>query len=359
MLHAVIMAGGSGTRFWPKSRRDRPKQLLRLFGDATMLRQTVDRIGGLAPSDRTLVVTGADQADATRRELPELPAANVVAEPCPRDTAACVGLAAAIVAARDPDATMLMLPADHVVRPPSTFRRTVEAAALLVQEDPTAFVTLGVVPTRPETGYGYIEKGDPLGERLGFAVHQVRQFREKPDRGTAELFLSEGRFVWNSGVFVWSARAILNAIARFRPRLAEGLDRVKPALGTPRQADVLAEVYPTLERAPIDKAVMENYPNVKVIDVTYEWSDVGDWRTLAEYLGRDAADNATQGPTRLIDSRGCIVVADEGRLIATLGVDDLVVVQSGGATLVARKDRLDQLKGLVEGLRDSGFGDYL
>ncbi|GIW88662.1 MAG: mannose-1-phosphate guanylyltransferase [Isosphaeraceae bacterium] len=359
MLHAVIMAGGSGTRFWPKSRRDRPKQLLRLVGEATMLRQTVDRVAGLAAADQTWVVTGADQAAATRRELPELPEDHIVAEPCPRDTAACVGLAAALVAAREPDATLLMLPADHVVRPSDTFRQTIRAATQLVAEDPTTFVTLGVRPTRPETGYGYIEQGESLGERLGFRVYQVRQFCEKPDRGTAEQFLAHGRFVWNSGVFVWNAQAILDAIGRFRPRLAEGLDRIRAELGTPSQADALARVYPTLERVPIDKAVMEHYPNVKVIDVTYEWSDVGDWRTLAEYLGHDAAGNAAEGPTRIVDSRGCVVIADEGRLIATLGVDDLVVVQSGGATLVARKDRLDQLKSLVEGLREAGYEGYL
>src|SRR5947209_17398057 len=184
MLHTVVMAGGSGTRFWPKSRRNRPKQLLRLYGDASMLQQTVARIAPLVPPDRVRIVTGADQAEAVRAQLPDLPAANVVAEPCPRDTAPCVGLAASIVAREDPDGTMIVMPADHVIRPRETFLATVRAAAAVVEADPSAFVTFGIRPTRPETGYGYIERGEALAPREGVAVHRVAQFREKPDLDT-------------------------------------------------------------------------------------------------------------------------------------------------------------------------------
>src|SRR5690349_5082785 len=226
MLHAVVMAGGSGTRFWPKSRRHLPKQLLRLYGGATMLQQTVERVAPLVPPERISIVTGADQAEAVRAQLPELPAANVVAEPCPRDTAACVGLAARIVAKADPDGTMIVMPADHVIRPAETFLATVRAAVAVIEADPTAFVTFGIRPTRPETGYGYIERGEFLGTRDGVAVHKVAQFREKPDRETAEQFLAAGRFAWNSGIFVWRARAILDALATHRPALAAALDRI-------------------------------------------------------------------------------------------------------------------------------------
>src|SRR5262245_60461119 len=212
MLHAVIMAGGSGTRFWPKSRRHRPKQLLNLVGDATMIQQTVARIAPLVPPGRVLIITGADQAGAIRDQLPEIPANNVVAEPCARDTAPCVGLAASIVAKRDPEGAMIVMPADHIIRPAEAFLNTVRAAVDLLEEDPTAFVTFGVRPTHPETGYGYIERGERLGERRGIAVHRVAQFREKPDRATAEQFLAEGRFAWNAGIFVWKARAILDAL---------------------------------------------------------------------------------------------------------------------------------------------------
>jgi mannose-1-phosphate guanylyltransferase len=359
MLHAVVMAGGSGTRFWPKSRRNRPKQLLKLHGDATMLQQTVARIAPLVGPGRTWIITGADQAAATRAQLPELPAGNVVAEPCPRDTAPCVGLAAAIVAKHDPDGTMIVMPADHVIRPAELFQKTVRAALKVIDEDPTAFVTFGVVPTRPETGYGYIERGARLGDPEGIALHEVVQFREKPDRTTAERFLAEGRFSWNAGIFVWRARAILDALARHRPTLAAAIGRVAEALGTPAEAEAIAREYPGMEKVPIDKAVMEKAENVRVLEVVYDWSDVGDWRALNSLHAADAQGNTIQGPALAVDTRGSIIVADDGALIATLGVEDLVIVQSGGATLIARKDRLDQLKGLVEGLDMAGHSDLL
>jgi mannose-1-phosphate guanylyltransferase len=359
MLHAVVMAGGSGTRFWPKSRRNRPKQLLRLAGDATMLQQTVARVAPMVPPDRVLVITGADQAAAVRDQLPDVPAGNVVAEPCPRDTAPCVGLAAAIVARNDPDGTMIVMPADHVIRPPEPFLKTVRAAVTVIDADPTAFVTFGVKPTRPETGYGYIERGERLGAPEGIALHRVAQFREKPDRATAERFLADGRFAWNSGIFLWRARAILDALATHRPAIASALDRIAPALGTPEESAVIAREFPTMERIPIDKAVMEKAPNVRVLEVVYDWNDVGDWRSLADLVAPDARGNTTQGQVHLVETADTIVVSDDGGLIATLGVEGLVIVQSNGATLVARKDQLDKLKGVVEGLGAAGFGSAL
>jgi mannose-1-phosphate guanylyltransferase len=359
MLHAVIMAGGSGTRFWPKSRRNRPKQLLKLHGDASMLQQTVARIAPMVAPDRTWIITGSDQAAAVRLQLPELPPHNVVAEPCPRDTAACVGLAASIVAKQDPDGTMIVLPADHVIRPDEMFQKTVKAALSVIDADPTAFVTFGVKPTRPETGYGYIERGELLGSPEGIALHKVVQFREKPDRATAERFVAEGRFAWNAGIFVWRARAILGALATHRPMLAEALDRIRAALGTSDEAHTIAREYPSLEKVPIDKAVMEKAPNVRVLEVVYDWNDVGDWRALTELVPPDGHGNTIQGPVVPVETTGSIIVADDGGLIATLGVSDLVIVQAMGATLVARKDQLDKLKALVEGLDQAGYGSTL
>ncbi len=218
MLHAVIMAGGSGTRFWPKSRRDRPKQLLCLTGETTMLQQTVARIEPLVPRGRILIVTGADQAVATRAQLPDLPFENVIAEPAPRDTAPCVGLAAGIVAARDPNATMIVMPADHVIEPAEAFLATVKAAVAVIDDDPSVLITFGIKPTHPETGYGYIERGPLMETRGRIPVHRVIQFREKPDRDTAERFLAAGTFAWNSGIFVWRAQTILDEIRAHRPR---------------------------------------------------------------------------------------------------------------------------------------------
>jgi mannose-1-phosphate guanylyltransferase len=358
MLHAIIMAGGSGTRFWPKSRRDRPKQLLRLAGESTMLQQTVARIKPLVPPERILIVTGADQADATRAQLPDLNAANVIAEPCPRDTAPCVGLAAAMVVRNDPLGTMIVMPADHVIEPAQAFRSTVQAAAEVVDHDPTSLVTFGITPTRPETGYGYIERGALLETRAGIPVYRVVQFREKPDRATAEQFLAAGRFVWNSGIFVWRAQTILDSLRTHRPRLAESLEPIVRSLGTTDQAATLRSLFPGLERVPIDKAVMEHAPNVRVLEVPYDWNDVGDWRALASLLKRDPAGNAVEGHVVARDTTNSILISDDGGLVATLGVDDLVVVHSGKATLVARKGQLDKLKAMVEGLGKAGYGSY-
>jgi mannose-1-phosphate guanylyltransferase len=359
MLYAVIMAGGSGTRFWPKSRRDRPKQLLSLSGAATMIQQTVARIEPLVPRDRILIVTGADQADATRAQLPDVPAESVIAEPAPRDTAPCVGLAAGIILKRDPEATMIVMPADHVIEPAEAFRATVSAAVSVVDDDPGALVTFGIKPTHPETGYGYIERGPLLETRGGIPVHRVIQFREKPDRATAEQFLAAGNFAWNAGIFVWRARTILDELKKHRPRLASALEPIFSSLGTNAQAETLAQLFPSLERVPIDKAVMEHAPNVRVLEVPYAWNDVGDWRALATLLKCDSAGNAIQGNVVARDTTSSIIISDDGGLVAALGVDDLVIVHSGKATLVARKDQLDKLKSLVEGLVDAGYGLYL
>lgn len=359
MLHAIIMAGGSGTRFWPRSRRNRPKQLLRLAGESTMLQQTVQRIEHLVPPERVLVITGAEQAAATREQLPALPARNIVAEPAPRDTAPCVALAAGLAVARDSLATMIVMPADHLIEPVEAFRESVLAAAEVVEEDPSTLLTFGITPNRPETGYGYIERGEPLGVRRGIPLYQVAQFREKPDRATAERFLAAGSFMWNSGIFVWRASAILEAIRAHCPSLGESLGPILSALGTAAEPDVLARHFPTLERVPIDRAVLERSPNVRVLEVPYIWNDVGDWRAVAELLERDAQGNAVQGHVVARDTRDSIVISDDDGVVATLGVEDLVVVHSGRATLVARKGRLDDLKALVESLAEAGYGAHL
>lgn len=359
MLYAVIMAGGSGTRFWPKSRRDRPKQLLCLSGETTMLEQTVARIEPLVPRDRILIVTGADQARATRAQLPGLPAESIIAEPAPRDTAPCVALAAGIVVKRDPEATMIVMPADHVIEPPEAFHATVSAAVSVVVDDPAALVTFGIKPTHPETGYGYIERGPVLETRGGIPVHRVIQFREKPDKATAQQFLAAGNFAWNAGIFVWRARTILDEIKKHRPSLATALEPILRSLGTPAQSETLARLFPSLERVPIDKAVMEHAANVRVLEVPYLWNDVGDWRAVASLLKHDPAGNAIQGAVVARDTTRSIIISDDGALVATLGVDNLVVVHSGNATLVARKDQLDKLKALVEGLVEAGYGSYL
>ena len=220
-------------------------------------------------------------------------------------------------------------------------------------------MTFGITPDRPETGYGYIERGAEVGKKRGIAVYRVEQFREKPDRPTAEQFLAAGRFLWNSGIFVWRAATILDQIRTHRPGLGEALRPILDAMGTPEEGEVVARVFPQLERVPIDKAVMEKAPNVRVLEVPYQWNDVGDWRALATLLSHDDAGNAVQGHVVTRDTRDSIVISDDGGIVATLGVNDLVVVHSGKATLVARKERLDDLKALVESLAKAGYGAHL
>jgi mannose-1-phosphate guanylyltransferase len=245
---------------------------------------------------------------------------------------------------------MIVMPADHVIEPVDAFQASVRAAVDVVEHDPGALVTFGITPDRPETGYGYIERGPLVEERRGIAVYRVTRFREKPDRPTAEAFLAAGDFLWNSGIFVWRAGTILDQIRQHRPKLGEGLQPILAALGTPDEPEALARHFPKLERVPIDKAVMEHAPEVRVLEVPYNWNDVGDWRALATLLERHVL-------TR--DTRDSIVISDDGGIVATLGVDDLVVVHSGKATLVARKDRLDDLKALVESLAQAGYGAHL
>jgi mannose-1-phosphate guanylyltransferase len=254
---------------------------------------------------------------------------------------------------------MIVMPADHVIEPAAVFLATVRAAAAVIENDPTALVTFGIKPTRAETGYGYVERGELLETRDGIAVNRVVQFREKPDRATAEAFLAAGNYAWNSGIFLWKAGTILDELQRHRPQLAAALARVGEALGTPAERDVIALEYPRMERAPIDKAVMEKAANVRVLEVRYDWNDVGDWRSLADLLPQDARGNAIQGDVLAHETKNSIIISDDGGLIATLGLDDVVVVQSGQATLIAHRSQLDKLKGLVESLGEKGYGRYL
>jgi mannose-1-phosphate guanylyltransferase len=359
MLHAIIMAGGSGTRFWPKSRRNRPKQLLKLHGDRSLLQQTFDRIVPFVSADQIRVVTGADQVDAIAHQLPEVPFDNLLAEPAPRDTAACVALAAMSVVHADPEGVMIVMPADHVIRPQDAFIRTIQAALEVIQEDPLALVTFGIKPTRPETGYGYIEHAEQISSPGGIALYRVEQFREKPDRATAEEFLETGRFSWNSGIFVWRAQTILDALAKYRPSLYKSMVPILKAFGTHTFHNVLKNTFPSLERVPIDKAVMEKSDHVRMLEVQFDWNDVGDWRALSDLETKDESGNVRQGAVHLADCQNCIVSNDDEKLIAALGLEDIVIVQSGGVTLVASKEKLDGLKSLVESLPNAGFGETL
>ncbi len=349
-LFAVIMAGGSGTRFWPASRRDRPKQFLPISGTRVMIAETFERLEGLVPPERVLVVTAASQAALVRETLPELAPKNVIAEPEGRNTAACIALAAQEVRRRSEDSIQVVLPADHVIQPPKSFRRTMRAAAEEAEAGDVLEI-FGIRPDHPATGYGYIEVGDAIGERDGIPVHSVVRFVEKPGVERAERFLESGRFLWNSGMFVWKTSSILEAFDRHLPEIAAGLRKVE-------EGAALAEVYRTLPAVPVDKGIMEKADNVRVMPIDYRWSDVGSWAALPEVYAADDAGNwpVLLDGARLVaeDCEGCVAYAEGEEVVALVGVRDLVVVRSGDATLVCPRDRAQDVKRIVERLQREG-----
>jgi mannose-1-phosphate guanylyltransferase len=347
---AVVMAGGSGTRFWPMSRATAPKQLLPLLGPVSMIRQTVERLFPLFDPSRVLVVCGRAHADAIRHELPTLPPEHVIDEPVGRDTAAAVGLAATVLEARDPGATWAMLAADHHVAPVDRFHASLKAAYDAAQSG--ALVTFGVKPRHPATGYGYLERGERDG-----AAWKVARFCEKPDLARAKEFVASGRHFWNSGMFVWRSRAVLAEIERLLPDHARELATIRGALGTPA---VLAECYPRMPKISIDFGVMEKATRVVMVEADFEWDDVGSWRSVAAYRPKDADGNATEGTVATVDTKDAVVVSTEaGHLVATLGLSDVVVVHTKDATLVCPKSRSEDLKKLVDALRAKGLERYL
>lgn len=359
MLHALIMAGGGGTRFWPRSRQQKPKQFLTLTGDRTLLQQALERVEAQVPPERTWIITSAAHREEVVRQLPHLPAEQVVGEPCGRDTAACIGLGAALIARRDPDAVLVAMPADHVIEPAQEFRRAVHAAEQLAEDQPTALITFGIVPTYPATGYGYIHRSAALTERQGTAVYRVQAFREKPDVELAETFVASGEFFWNSGIFVWKAATILAALDEFQPKLYAAVDRIAAAWPTPDRIAVLTREYQALDKLSIDYAVMEHAREVLVIQAPFRWDDVGSWLALERLHPQDADGNTLLAQHIGLRTRNCVIAGDAGHLIATVGVDNLLIIQDGNVTLVA--DRRDEgtVKQLVELLKKKGLEAYL
>lgn len=354
---AVILAGGRGERFWPLSTSRRPKQFLSLVGDRTLLAQAVDRLEGLIPPERVLVITNAEFVDVAREAAPALPAENVIGEPVGRDTAAAVALGLAVVRARTPDPAFCVLTADHVIGDLDLFRATLrESLALARAED--ALLTIGLEPAAPSTSFGYIEAGPPEADRDGIQFHRARRFVEKPDAETAARYVAEGNYYWNAGMFIWSAAALERALERHRPALHALARDLAPAVGTPGFADALRAAYDPLPRISIDYALMEKADNILMARGTFAWDDVGSWPALARHLPADADGNVVVGLAAGLDARDNIVVSRD-RLTALIGVRDLIVVQAGRATLVCPKDRAQDLKALLAKLREAGHDDVL
>jgi mannose-1-phosphate guanylyltransferase len=363
MLYAVIMAGGSGTRFWPESRDLRPKQLLKFVGQRSMIQATVDRLDGLVPSDRVLIATNQRQAAAIAEQLPQLPPSSLLLEPYKRDTAPCIALAAAHLVRRDPHAVMAVMPSDHVIRPTEIFQQAIQRAADLVAESPDCIVTLGIKPTYPAESFGYIERGERMpfsGEnQSAAAVFQVVRFREKPKTEAARQFLAAGNYYWNAGIFVWRAATILDYLQRFEPDLYARVQTIAAAIGTNEYQAVLEREFAAIKGVSIDYAVMEHAENIAVIEAPFEWDDVGSWQSLARLAGADDSGNTISGRHIGIDTRGTIVRTDDEHLVVTIGLEDCIVVHTSDATLVARKQDEEKVREVARQLAERGWRELL
>lgn len=360
MLHAIVMAGGSGTRFWPASRAALPKQLLPLAGEQTLLEDTVDRLDGLVPPDRVMVVTAARLLDAVRRQLPRVPDAGLVGEPCKRDTAPCIGLAALLVSRHDPDAIMAVMPSDHVIRPAEGFRAAIRQAAALVEQSPDRLVTFGIKPTYAAECFGYIQQGERLDcLPAAAAVHTVARFREKPPASVAQEYLEAGNYLWNGGIFVWKAATILAALAERQPECLAHLQRIASAWDTPARDAVFAEEFAAIKGISIDYAVLEHARDVVVIEAPFSWDDLGGWSAVARQRGGDSDGNTIVGRHLGIDSSRTIVHAGDDHLVVTMGLTDMLIVHTPDATLVAHRAHEEAVRKVVAELEKRGWTEFL
>jgi mannose-1-phosphate guanylyltransferase len=359
MLHAVIMAGGSGTRFWPQSGRVLPKLYLRMTGDETLIQQAAGRCLPAIPAERTWIVTGAAHAVETARQLSAVPAGQILVEPCGRNTAPCIGLAAIQLLANDPDAIMLVMPADHIIQPTSKFQEAIQQAVKLINDEPSTLVLFGVEPDYPSTGFGYIERG----ERVATAtcpIYRVKSFHEKPNLLNASRFMATSEFYWNCGIFVWRAQTILDALQEFTPAITERLERLRPVIGTNQWQTQLEIEFPQMPSISIDYAVLEKAAGrVSVLEAPFEWDDVGSWQALPRIFSSDRAGNTLDGLCCTVDTEGCIVRTTDKHLIATVGVKDLIIVHTPSATLVADKRDEGAVKKLIAEMETRGLTEYL
>jgi len=360
MIHAIIMAGGTGKRFWPQSRKKRPKQVLSIGGPRPMIAETLARLEGLVPIERTTIVTNEDQVAPIMDGVGLGPPPRIIAEPFGRDTAACIGLAAVHVRHVDPEGVMLVLPADQVIGPPDRYREVMTAGVEIASQS-DALVTFGIKPPYAATGYGYVHRGQQVAEVNGAPVFEVLGFREKPSREVAEEYLESGDYYWNSGIFCWKATTILDCLERFTPDLYAALTRIEAAIGSFSEDAVLREQYEPLERISIDYAVMEKAETIRVVEADFDWSDVGSWASVARLRAgeADGQGNVTTGACELIDVEDTLVLTDDKHLVGVIGLRDVIVVHTADATLVCSRDQAEHVKQLVDGLERKKLDAYL
>ncbi len=345
-MRALIMAGGLGTRFWPKSRREHPKQLLKILGEQSLILDTVERLKPIVTGEEIYIVAMDDQLGKIRKQLNGHAGINYLVEPKGKNTAPCIGLAAVVMQKDDPDAVMVVLPADHLIEDNDVFLKTLQTAEKVALET-GKIVTIGIEPNYPATGYGYIQFDQQLAVADGMPLLHVKTFAEKPNVATAERFLSSGDFLWNSGMFVWKVKTILEEIEEHLPQVYDGLMEIRDALGRPEQDAVIRRVYSQIRSISIDYGVMEHAKEVTVLKGNFGWNDLGSWGEVYKLMDKDENRNVLVGSHLIRDAAGCLVDAPE-KCVALVGVDDLVVVDTPDALLICRRDRVQEVRDVVD-----------
>lgn len=357
LLYIVIMAGGKGVRFWPISTQRKPKQLLNLAGDLTMVQQTVKRMSSIVAKSEIFLVTEASLETELRKQLPEISPENILVEPIGKNTLPCIGLASLYIKQKTDSSVMAALPADHLIRDEAKFLELLSLAKdFVIRHD--ALVTFGIVPTRPETGYGYLGKGRVFDTVNGVNVFSVQEFIEKPSKQEAIKLCQTGQYLWNSGMFVWRVQTLLDAIEKYTPSIYDKLLRIDAAIGTPHEIQILNQIYPQIEGISIDYGIMEKADNVVVIPADIDWDDVGSWAAMQSILAKDTSGNTCLGKHMGIDTENCVIYSPQ-KLVATIGIKDLIIVESDHALLVCLVERAQEVKALVEKLEVRGLDDYL
>ena len=363
-VYVAIMAGGGGTRFWPWSREKRPKQVLPIISRRSMIWETVDRLRPFVAPEKIFIVTSRSQAEDLRRQVPQVPRRNLLLEPVGKNTAPCLCLAALHIQKKDPAAVMVALPADHFISNRPGFLKTLRGA-VKVAATQNLLITLGIRPTEPETGYGYIQKGEPLETVQGLPVFRAKAFREKPTLPKARAYLRRGDYFWNSGIFIWQAGVFLEAVKDFLPRLYGEMAPLQNSLGTPRERRALEKIYARAQSVSVDYGIMEKADNVALMEAQFSWNDVGSWAALGKIWPQDDKGNARSGETLpargkilAIDSEGCLI-RGEGKLIAVIGLKDTIVVEAGNAFLVCPRERAQEVRKVLQELKNRGWKEYL
>lgn len=357
-LSAVIMAGGKGERFWPKSRINLPKQFLNISGNKSMLQQTINRLERLMDISRIFIVTNGLYAELISAQIPHLPLENIIVEPIGRNTAPCVGVASLIIEERFPNSTMIVLPSDHIIKNEDGFLQILQTA-VDVCEHGENLVTLGISPSYPETGYGYIESTREMSLVNEMEVHRVNQFVEKPDLETAQKYLEAGNFYWNSGIFIWKTSVIRKLIAQFLPEMHDVLETIKHDSLNNDIHEVIQREFHKMPDQSLDYGIMEKAPSIYVIPCMFGWDDVGSWTSLERINDKDENGNVIRGNILSLLTKNCIIESSNGKLIATLGIEDLIVVDTEDVTLICTKDKSQEIKSLLKELRLQKLEKYL